>query len=347
MHSKKRRRLLGAAVATTALGFTPGLVRSARAQAKPIELKLSHWVPQGHLLHQHIFVPWAEMVEKRSGGRLKITIFPGAVLGKAADHWDMAQNGICDIVWSTHNYTPGRFPLTSACDLPFLTKSAKGGSMALWDFYLKHLQKEHARVKVLWLNCPAPFHLHMTKKASLTPDQFAGLRIRAGGGQVSELIKSLGAVPLAISLPEAYNALERGIADGTVLPYEALHGFKLAEVTKHHVETSMYTTSQFVTMNLAKFNSLPADLKKVLEDLSGAWGAEFAGTEWDKGELPGIEAARKAGNQFYKLTPAQRSLWIEKSKVVEVEWLRAMESKGLPGKQALADFRESLKRYDA
>jgi TRAP-type C4-dicarboxylate transport system substrate-binding protein len=132
-----------------------------------------------------------------------------------------------------------------------------------------------------------------------------------------------------------------------VLPYEALHSFKLAEVTKHHIELSMYTTSNFLIMNLAKFNALPADLKKILDELGGAWGAEFAGAAWDKGELPGIEAGRKAGNQFYKLKPEQRNAWIEKSKSVENEWLRTMDAKGLPGKQALADLRESLKRHDS
>lgn len=347
MHSNTRRRLLGAAAATTALGLTTGLARPARAQAKPIELKVSHWVPVGHVFHQHVLLPWAEMVEKKSGGRLKITIFPGSVLGKPADHWDMVQNGIVDIAWGAQSYTTGRFPLTSAINLPFLTKTGKGGSRAVWEFYLKHLQKEYARVKVLWLYCIPPFQLHLTKKAALTPDQFAGMRIRAGGGAISDIVKALGGVPVAMVLPEAYNALERGIIDGTALPYEALFSFKLAEVTKHHVETSMYTDPHFFAMNLAKYNSLPADLKKVLDELSGAWGAEFSGEAWDKGELPGIEAGRKAGNQFYKLTPEQRNLWIEKAKGVEIDWLRAMEAKGLPGKQALADFRELLKRYDA
>ena len=146
-----------------ALFGTPAL-----AQDKPIELKLSHWGPPTHV-NQKVFLPWAEMIEKKSGGKLKVTVFAGGVLGKPADHWDMGQNGVVDISWGTHNYTSGRFPLTSAMDLPFLTNSAKGGSRALHEFYLKHLQKEHEKVKVLWLQCPAPFHLHMTKKAALTP----------------------------------------------------------------------------------------------------------------------------------------------------------------------------------
>ncbi len=317
----------------------------ALAQDKPIELKLSHWGPPTHV-NQKVFLPWAEMIEKKSGGKLKVTVFAGGVLGKPADHWDMGQNGVVDISWGTHNYTSGRFPLTSAMDLPFLTNSAKGGSRALHEFYLKHLQKEHEKVKVLWLQCPAPFHLHMTKKAALTPADLAGVRVRTGGGQLSEIVKSLGAVPVALSVPETYNALERGVVDGTILPYEAAKAFKLIEVTKHVVEVRLFTASQFTVMNLEKYNSLPADLKKVIDDLSGAWGAEFAGAAWDKVEEDGLAAIKAAGIQHHKLSDEQRAQWKEKTKVVEEEWLRSMEAKGLPAKQALADLKDLLKKYD-
>jgi TRAP-type transport system periplasmic protein len=313
--------------------------------AQPIELKLSHWTPPTHT-NQKVFLAWAEMVEKKSSGKLKVTVFPGGVLGKPADHWDMAQNGVVDIAWGSHNYTAGRFPITSAMDLPFLGSSAKGASRALQEFYVKHLQKEHDKVKVLWLHTPAPFQLHLTKKAALKPDDMAGLRIRTGGGQPSEIVKSLGAVPVALAVPETYNAMERGVVDGTVLPYEAAKAFKLAEVTKHVVDVRLFVTSQFTIMNLAKYNSLPADLRAVLDELSGNWGAEFTGTAWDNAEEEGLEAIRKARVQLHKLSGAERAPWRERTKGVEEEWVRTVEAKGLPAKQALADLRELLKRYD-
>jgi TRAP-type C4-dicarboxylate transport system substrate-binding protein len=315
------------------------------AAAQTIDLKLSHWGPPTHV-NQKVFLPWAEMIEKKSGGKMKVTVFPGGVLGKPADHWDMGQNGVVDISWGTHNYTAGRFLLTSAMDLPFLVNSAKGGSRALHEFYLKHLQKEHEKVKVLWLQCPAPFQLHMTKKAALTPDDLAGVRIRTGGGQLSEIVKSLGAVPVALSVPETYNAMERGVVDGTILPYEAAKAFKLSEVTKHVVGVGIYTASQFTIMNLDKYNSLPPDLRKVIDELSGPWGAEFAGAAWDKAEDEGLAAIKAAGIQHHKISDQQRAAWREKTKTVEEEWVRTMEAKGLPAKQALADLKELLKKHD-
>jgi TRAP-type C4-dicarboxylate transport system substrate-binding protein len=273
-------------------------------------------------------------------------VFPGGVLGKPADHWDMGENGVVDISWGTHNYTAGRFPLTSAMDLPFLINTGKGGSRALHEYYLKHLQKEHAKVKVLWLQCPAPFHLHMTRKAALTPADLTGVRIRTGGGQLSEIVKSLGAVPVALSVPETYNAMERGVVDGTILPYEASKAFKLSEVTKHVVGVGIYTATQFTIMNLDKYNSLPPDLRAVIDELSGAWGAEFTGAAWDKAEEEGLAAIKAARLEHHKLTDAQRTAWREKTKVVEDEWVRTMEAKGLPAKQALADLKELIAKYD-
>ena len=329
-----------------ALAMAGGLASlAAPAVAQTIELKLSHWGPPAHV-NQKVFLPWAEMIDKKSGGNLKVTVFPGAVLGKPADHWDMGQNGVVDISWGTHNYTAGRFPLTSAMDLPFQIKSAKGGSRALHEFYLKHLQKEHDKVKVLCLQCPAPFQLHMVKKAALMPDDLAGMRIRTGGGQLSEIVKALGAVPVALSVPETYNALERGVVEGTILPYEAAKAFKLAEVTKHVVDVRMFTASQFTVMNLDRYNSLPADLKKVIDELSGVWGAEFAGAIWDKGEEEGLDAIAKAGVQLHKLSDEQRVAWTAKTKNVEEDWVKTMEAKGLPARQALADLKDLLKKYD-
>ena len=148
---------------------------------------------------------------------------------------------------------------------------------------------------------PAPFEPHLAKKLALKPDDMAGLRIRTGGGQPSEIVKSLGAVPVALAVPETYNAMERGVVDGTILPYEAAKAFKLAEVEKHVVAINIFTTSQFTIMNLDKYNALPADLRAVIDELSGNWGAEFAGAAWDRAEEEGLEAIRKAGVQLHKI----------------------------------------------
>jgi len=201
-------------------------------------------------------------------------------------------------------------------------------------------------VKVLWLFHTAPFQVHTTRKPVKTLEDLAGMKLRSGGGQVAAVVKQLGAIPVTMAAPESYNALERGVVDGTVFPWEAIFGFKLYEVIKYHTVVNLNVATFFITMNLKKYESLSPDLKKVIDDLSGVWGAEFTGAAWDKGEEEGIAAAKQAGATTYTLPPAELQRWSQKVKPAEDEWIASMEAKRLPGRQLLVDLRELIAKFD-
>ena len=291
-------------------------------------------------------VPWAKMLEEKSGGRLKVTIYPGSTLGKAPDHFDMVKNGIADLGFTTPGYTPGRFPLISVTELPLLFKTSKGGSLAVMSIFDKYFKQEFKDVKVLWFWVHPPGHFHLAKKQVKVLEDLAGLKIRAATPILTNMVKALGAVPVSITAPETYSALERGVVDGTIFPWEAISSFKIAEVLKHHAEVNLYVAPLFTMMNLKKYESLPPDLRKIIDDHSGSWAAEFNGKVWDANELVGIEAIKKAGGTIYKVPAEERQRWAAKLKPVEEEWLKSMEAKGLPGKQLLNDLREAIKKYD-
>ena len=318
----------------------------ALAQDKPIELKFSSWVATVHGHHTGVMVPWAKAIEDKSGGRLKITIYPGSVLGKAADHYDMVKDGIADIAFTTPGYTPGRFPLITATELPMLFKSSRGGSLAVMSIFDKYFKNEFKDVKVLWFWVHPPGHFHLAKKQVKVLEDLGGLKIRAATPMLTNMVKTLGAIPVSIPAPDTYTALERGTVDGTIFPWEAISSFKIAEVLKYHVASGLYVAPLFTFMNLKKYESLPPDLRKIIDDHSGAWGAEYTGKVWDANELVGIEAIKKAGGQIYTLPAEERNRWAAKLKPVEEEWLKSMEAKGLPGRQLLGDLREAIKRYD-
>jgi TRAP-type C4-dicarboxylate transport system substrate-binding protein len=163
---------------------------------------------------------------------------------------------------------------------------------------------------------------------------------------LTTMVKTLGAVPVSIPAPDTYTALERGTVDGTIFPWEAIWSFKLAEVLKHHTVVSLYASPLFTLMNQKKYDSLLPDLRKVIDDLSGAWGAEFNGAVWDKNELEGIAAAKKAGSTIYTVPQEERQRWAAKLKPIEADWVKDKEAKGLPGRQLLNDLREAIKKYD-
>ncbi len=323
-----------------------GAPAAAPAQDKPIELKFSSWVGPAHGHHTQVMVPWAKMLEEKSGGRLKVTIYPGSTLGKPADHYDMVVNGIADIAFTSPGYTPGRFPLISVAELPLLFKSGKGASVATWSLFDKYFKNEFKEVKVLWIWVHPPGHFHLAKKPVHKLEDLAGLKIRAATPMLTNMVKALGGIPVGIPAPDTYTALERGTVDGTIFPWEAIASFKLAEVLKHHAAVSLYASPLFTFMNQKKYDSLPADLRKVIDDLSGAWGAEFTGAAWDRNELEGIAAIKKVNATIYTVPQEERQRWGQRLKPLEDDWLKSMEAKNLPGRQLLGDLREAIKRHD-
>jgi TRAP-type C4-dicarboxylate transport system substrate-binding protein len=323
-----------------------GAAGAGAAQDKPIELKFSSWVGPAHGHHTGVMVPWAKMLEDKSGGRLKVTIYPGSTLGKPADHYDLVVNGIADLAFTTPGYTPGRFPLISATELPLLFKSAKGGSLATWSLFDKYFKKEFKDVKMLWIWVHPPGHFHLARKPVQKLEDLAGLKIRAATPMLTGMVKALGAIPVSIPAPDTYTALERGTVDGTIFPWEAISSFKIAEVLKHHAAVGLYVAPLFTFMNQKKYDSLPADLRKIIDDHSGAWGAELTGTVWDKNELVGIEAVKKAGGTIYTVPQEERQRWAARLTSLEEDWIKTTEAKGLPGRQLLQDLREAIKRYD-
>jgi TRAP-type transport system periplasmic protein len=270
------------------------------AQDKPIELRFSSWVATVHGHHTGVMVPWAKMVEEKSGGRLKITIYPGSTLGKAVDHYDMVKDGIADMGFTVPGYTPGRFPLITALELPGLFKTSRGGSLAVMSVFDKYFKSEFKDVKILWFWVHPPGHFHLAKKQVKVLEDLNGLKIRAATPMLTNMVKTLGAIPVSIPAPDTYTALERGTVDGTIFPWEAISSFKIAEVLKYHVASGLYVAPLFTLMNQKKYDSLPPDLRKVIDDLSGSLAPS---TPASSGTRTSSSASRRSRRRAGSSTP--------------------------------------------
>jgi len=321
------------------------LEKDSYAQTKPIELKLSHWMSPMHNLHVAVFTPFAKEVEERTKGRVKITIYPGEALGKAKDHYDNAMSGITDIALFIQGYTPGRFPLTQVIELPIDVPSAKVGSRVIWELYGKYLKQEYPGVKLLTLWTHDPGHVHMTKKSVKRLEDINGLRLRSPGPVQTTLLRTLGASPLTMPIPELYDALNRGMADGTVIPFSAVKDFKLYEVLKHHTISNLYVMTMGLAMNLKAWNSLSPDLQMIMEDLTGVRLSEMAGNSFDQYDAIGKEEAKRVGAEIYTLPPEEKRRWEDRVRSLNEKWVADMEAKGLPGKKIFEETRQLLKKY--
>jgi TRAP-type C4-dicarboxylate transport system substrate-binding protein len=263
---------------------------------------------------------------------------------------DRVKDGVDDIVITLPGYTAGRFPMMEVFELPFMTNSAEAGASAAWDYLQKYAVKEFPGTKILatWVHDEG--YVHTTSKPVKTLDDFKGLKLRAPTRQTNKLLGKLGATPVGMPVPAVADAVSKGTIDGFVLPWEVIPAFKLQELVKYHTETdpsrpAMYSAGFVFAMNQAKYDGLPADLKKVIDNNSGAALSKQIGKIWDESQAVGRKTATDRGNIFFRLSAAETDNWAKASAPLYDEWVADMDKRGLPGKAMLQDARELLAKY--
>jgi hypothetical protein len=188
---------------------SPALVRAA----DPIKLNYSIFFPAPHK-NTVLATEWAQEIEKRTNGAVKITIFPGGTLTPADKCYDGVVKGISDIGFSVLAYTRGRFPLTEVTDLPLGIKSGVAATKVINAYYQKFKPAEFDDVQVMYFHGHGPGILH-TKKPVNTLDDLKGMKIRCTG-MAAKIVTALGGVPVAMPMGETYDALSRGVVDGSM-----------------------------------------------------------------------------------------------------------------------------------
>jgi TRAP-type C4-dicarboxylate transport system substrate-binding protein len=287
---------------------------------------------------------WAKEIEKRSAGKVKISTFPGGTLTPADQCYDGVVKGISDIGMSAFAYTRGRFPQMEALDLPLGYPSGRVATRVANDFYLAMKPKALENVKVLYLHAHGPGLLH-TKKPVKTLEDLKGMKIRSTGFS-AKVVTALGAVPVAMPQGETYEALSKGIADGTIGPIEVLKGWKQAEVIKSTTDCSDvgYTTAFFVVMNLKKWNALPPDVRKLFEDTSREW-VDVHGKAWDEADKEGRAFTLSLGNQIIPLSAQESARWKKAVRPTIEEYIKNADQKGVSGRKSVTQAETLITKY--
>jgi TRAP-type C4-dicarboxylate transport system substrate-binding protein len=329
--------LVAAAVLAAALA-TP----VAQAQTT---LTASSWVPPAHPLTAQAFMVWLKEVEDATQGRVKFNVLPKAPVAPPQT-FDAVKDGIIDVSFTVHGYTPGRFIATKMTEFVALGDSAEAISVAYQRMHDKHLAAlgEHKGVKVIGVFSHGPGHVYTVKTPVQSVADLAGMKIRVGGGVVNEYTRALGANPLLKPSSEAYQMLQTGVADGIFFPAESIPGFKLQSVVRHgtHVPGGIYNTSFVMMMNEAKYNALPAGDKAVIDKLSGEHFARLAGRMWDKADAAGIDTMKAAGVAIQTASPAFVAELRTRLDPVEVAWDAEMKKRGIDGAALMKEFRAAI-----
>jgi TRAP-type C4-dicarboxylate transport system substrate-binding protein len=343
-----RRKFLAAAAATVA---APAVQRIDAATAADVTLKLHHFLPAVSNPHTRFLTPWAKRIEGQSGGRIKIDVFPSMQLGGAPPQlFDQAKDGVADIVWTLPGNTPGRFPSTEVFELPFVpSRKSLTNSKACMEYAETHLKDETKDVKLLCFWAHDHGLIHANKRVR-TMEDLKGLKLRFPTRLAGEALKALGAAAIGMPIPQVPESLAQKVIDGCVVPWEVVPAIKVHELLKYHTEIpgspTLYTATFFLAMNKAKYDSLPADLKEVIDFNSGMAAAEMAGTVWDEMGIPVLEMVKKRGNIVTTISEDEKKRWQQTTMPIVDAWIRQMKDRHLDGGKLLDAAKAALAKYE-
>jgi TRAP-type C4-dicarboxylate transport system substrate-binding protein len=336
----KEKRFLGIAVLIVMLLFVCSLFPMS-VTAGPMTLSYANFPPAPTFPCVQM-ERWKKEVEQRTGGKVTINTFPGSTLLGAKNMYDGVVAGQADIGCLCMAYQPGRFVVTNATALPVGFPNAKVASLTLWDIYNKYKPEEFAKVKVLTMFTCAPANIYAKKPVRNLAD-LKGLELRASGG-VAQVLKALGATPVGMPQSETPEALQKGVVKGAASSLETLMDFKYAETCRYVTIFNGPVYPFAVVMNLKKWNSLPEDVKKVMEDL-GEEQALWTGSYMDQHVNESIEWSKKNYNiEITQLSEEEMAKWNNRLKPITEKWIKNATAKGVPATAILKDI-QAAKEY--
>lgn len=334
----------GAAMAALATGITTGA-----ALAQDVTLKLHQFLPAQANVPKLVLDVWADNVEKDSGGRIKVERYPSMQLGgKPPELMDQVMDGVADVVWTVVGYTPGRFPSTEVFELPFMVSDARAASYAYWKMFEEHMKdSEFKDVHILgtWVHGPGMFH---TNKPVAVPADLQGMKIRGGSRLVNQLLELVGATPVGLPVPAVSEALSKGVIDGTTIPWEVTAALKVPELVHNHTEfagPALYNLTFVLAMNKAKYDSLPDELKAVIDKNSGLDFSVFAGGTQADADGPARQKAVDIGNNIITVSEEQAKEWGALVQPIYDSWIADMETRSVDGQALIDEARKLMAEY--
>jgi TRAP-type C4-dicarboxylate transport system substrate-binding protein len=321
------------------------LLASAQALAQ-VTLNASSWVSPAHPLTANMLVPLCEDIAKVTSGRVKCNVLPKAPVAPPQT-FDAIANGLIDLSFTSHGYTPGRFALTEVAEFPFMGDTAEVTAVAYERIFERMLAKadEHKGVVVLSVFTHGPGQIYNARHAINSLKDFDGLKIRVGGGVVTDVTRALGAVPILKPAPESYELLSSGVADGVFFPKESPLSFKFIPLIKYVtlVPGGLYNTSFVWMANPAKWNSIPEADRKLIAPLLGEALARRSGRAWDAADAKGLAAMQEAKLAIATASPQLVAEIRAKTSGLEREWVeKKARPKGVDGAAALAALRAEI-----
>jgi TRAP-type transport system periplasmic protein len=333
---------------TTKLLLAAGLAGAAVAAQAQVVLTASTWVPPTHILTitQN---EWCADVAKATQNRVRCNLLPKPVAAPQAT-FDAVRDGLADLSYSVHGYTPGRYLLTQMVELPFVAgESAEASSVAYQRVHERHLAKhdEHRGLHVIAVFTHGPGHIYNTKREIRSIADMQGLRFRVGGGMVNEVGKAMGVNMTLRPASESYELLSSGVMDGVFFPAESVEAFRLEKLIRHAtlVPGGLYNTSFAFVMNPATWRKIPKQDQDIILELSGEHAARRFGRGWDRVDTRGHAFMQANNVQRLEAPKAFVDEIRQRVAPLEQKLLADAKARGLQNpEQVLKEFRAEVQK---
>lgn len=291
---------------------------------------------------------WGKKVTEASNGRIQFTFYHGGSLVSAGESVEAVKNGTADLCWSAASIYSGQFPVSEGIMLPLNgVTNARFGSKVMMDMLeeIPEMQKEYEDFKVIQLSTCTYAPISLTSKKLETIEDFQGLRIRAAGSTVTLWAKAVGMSPMTVPTPETYETLQKNVIEGCMNDWHNIAAFKLSEVLKYICDYPVNCSPLFVLMNKDSYNSLPDDLKAVIDQHSGDYASEMAGIYWDSTRAWVYDTADENGIEIYEPSEQLVADFESVKDEVHKEYIEYLNSKNLDGQTIYDKMMEIIARY--
>ncbi|WP_404406388.1 TRAP transporter substrate-binding protein [Pelagibacterium halotolerans] len=332
------KTIVGAALAAALLSTT--------AFAQEVTLRVHQMLPAQATIPAQAIEPWAERIEEQSDGRINVELYPAMQLGGTPPSlYDQALDGVVDVVWTVLGYTPGRFPKSEVFELPFMVTNGEETSAAFYNYVQDNAMDEFSGVHVIALHAHGPGLFHSDTPIESLED-LEGLKIRGGSRIISDMLANLGAEPVGMPVPQVTEALSRGVINGTTIPWEVTPALRVSELVGNHTgfsgDRGLYSLTFGFVMNQASYDSLPDDLKAVIDANSGLETSREFGRVMDQGDIVGLQIAEERGNNIIVLDEEETARWREAAQPTIEQWFADMEAVGIDGEALYAAAQAAL-----
>ncbi len=309
-------------------------------------LTVSTWAGPNHNMNATVFPRIAEILSECSGGDINVKIEFG--LAPPPAQYDTVRDGVADLTWIVHGYTPGKFVTTKLAELPGIAGNAEQVSVAYQMTHEKYLAAagEAKGVEVLTNFVHGPGLLNTVEPLANGYASVEGMKMRVGGGVANMVGTALGVAGVNVPAPAVYETIASGVAEGVFFPAETLFAFKTAELTKYSYVNpdGMYTTSFGLLMNSDSYDGLSDANRKCVDDMRGVEMARWIGKVWDEADAFGLEkATADNGLQVIEMDAAQRAYFTEKTSGIEAAVVAEVDGAGINGAEALAYLKSQIK----